>query len=208
MNKYLTLSFLLLIGCQSDIMVSTETDLDISICGNEIIEEKEECDEISESCENCIIIDRKIFVSDYESDGGLITFKCQLDAEYNGLYRGLLWYPWISTSEENIIDVLNSKYPYKLIDGTLIANNLDDLIDGKIENPINLDQYGTLISNANVWTGTNEFGKHSGDSCLNWAFNNESTFGTYGNTSLIGKQWTNYQKTNCNKELRVYCIEN
>jgi hypothetical protein len=208
LNKYLILSFLILVGCADDVM-SSETEIPRDpICGNLILEDGEQCDENSESCEECVIVDRKIFLHEYPQPIISLTGgECSHAAWINNLSRGIIWENWLSTEETDIRDIIFSPYVYKLLDGTIIANDSADLIDGNIQNPINLTEYGNIISNALVWTGTNEFGQFTGNDCLNWNFDVPELNGTVGNSSLTGSQWTNYRNESCNQEFRIYCVE-
>ena len=60
--------------------------------------------------------------------------------------------------------IFQSVGPYVLINGTVIANNFADLIDGSLEFPIVLDDAGNEqpdggVASARVWTGTDASGE-------------------------------------------------
>jgi len=84
----------------------------------------------------------QVFVTSESFDGNLggidgADTKCADAASAAGL--GGNWKAWISDNATNasmrIIDA-----QYQLLDGTVVANNLDDLTDGKINAPIDLDE--------------------------------------------------------------------
>ena len=65
----------------------------------------------------------------------------------------------ISDSKTSVATRLShSTGSYKLVDGTIIANNWNDLIDGTIQNPIDKDESGNQVSNGEVWTNTRSNG--------------------------------------------------
>lgn len=205
MKKLLLL--LTLVSCADDVS-GTDSSISESICGNNITEKNEECDGEIECEDNCIY-NRYIFVSTYEQTGLFLDdLWCAHNADLRGFDRELRWIVWRSTSEENIKDIIfQSPNKYLRLDGEIIANNFQDLINGNIQNPININQYGENVQNELVWTGTNEFGNYTGSSCLNWNTDSEAVAGTYGNTSFISKQWTNYGTEICSNKYRFYCIE-
>lgn len=209
MNKKITILLSLLsLGCSDDQNESaTETP---EFCGDLRVASYEECDDETDDCENCIL-SRKIFVTSLEVDGLFVSSfktKCYDDAFDAGLYRGLDWTPWISYNNKDAKTLeFQSPFKYERIDGILVANSFQQLIDGDIENPINIDQNGDLIDEERVWTGTNELGKYSGFNCLEWTDNNERILGTYGWTNHIDYRWSSADEANCIEKLHVYCIE-
>ncbi|MCA9508219.1 MAG: hypothetical protein KC505_07365 [Myxococcales bacterium] len=118
------------------------------------------------------------------------------------------------------VDDLGTSY-YRM-DGVIIANDHADLIDGNIENPIQVNEFGALLaSNVNlglrrVWTGTHtdgmsyiEYGRTR--ACANWTnqtpsapFANEAYYGDYAQT---GKGWTNEDANGCFNDFHLYCFE-
>jgi hypothetical protein len=70
------------------------------------------------------------------------------DAGLPGIYRA-----WTIGEDSPDMDKLftRSLGPYVLVNGTVVANNWDDLTDGTLAAPINLNEKGELTS-LEVWT--------------------------------------------------------
>lgn len=206
-NIFFILSLLFCIGCGDDVVMGTETE-GFGVCGNGVVEENEECDEFGPDCFSCIL-NRRIFLLDYTINGTKTELdnKCVAIAQSNNLYReGITWTVWLSNDFESANDkFFKSPFKYELVDGTLIANNYDELISGNLKNPINMTSYGSIIE-GNVWTGTLSNGNSSGYNCLNW--DSFMARGTYGLTTATDKNWTNAGEGRCTNDMYVYCVEN
>jgi len=114
---------------------------------------------------------------------------------------------WLSTISSAVSDrVTYASGPYLLVDGTRVANDWDDLVDGSILAPVNLDANGTLQV-GEVWTGTLATGaSHPGDDCA--AFMSGSTGEALcGASSSTTATWTENITPACSTLLRLYCIE-
>src|SRR5690606_254883 len=105
--------------------------------------------------------------------------KCQALADAAGLPGTYL--AWLGASNPEVSPVTRftkSPYPYVLVDGTKIADDWDDLVDGDIDNPISLDQWGLppplsvgITCNGQqlaVYTGTSSTGDVVGSNCTSW----------------------------------------
>src|SRR5262249_42541369 len=99
---------------------------------------------------------------------------------------------------------------YRLVDGTLIANDWTELTSGTLRHPIDHDESGSLATGVTeVWTGTNVDGTSEGDSCKNWTNGQPNPFlaevGTWDQASSL---WTAVYLQFCDRNmLRVYCFE-
>ncbi|MDO8619643.1 MAG: prepilin-type N-terminal cleavage/methylation domain-containing protein [Candidatus Daviesbacteria bacterium] len=89
------------------------------------------------------------------------------------------WKAWLSDTTTSAASRLNKNgSPYKLVDGTIIANNWQDLTDGTLQNPINKNQTGTVYTGLGstrknaVWTNTTPQGERNStrisDTCNDW----------------------------------------
>jgi len=114
---------------------------------------------------------------------------------------------WLSTIASPVADrVTQASGPYILVNGTPVANDWDDLVDGLILVPINLDANGVLRS-GEVWTGTLANGaSYLADDCA------EFTSGTTGMalcgaTNSTTATWTENITPACSTQLGLYCIE-
>jgi hypothetical protein len=101
--------------------------------------------------------------------------------------------------------------PYGLTDGTLIANNWDDLTDSAIDHPIDQTESAAALSTpAAVWTNTNANGDPTGlvndpnGHCGSWQ---SSGTGNTGFTSETNTDWTRRANHDCSDTLRLYCFQ-
>lgn len=163
---------------------------------------------------------RYIFVLDNNSKitgnmGGIAGANgwCQFKANTSTIseLKDKQWKAWISDSNtsarENIIDHFNG--PYKLLNGTIIANNWDDLVDLTLGAPININQYGIRDTNTGaVWSNTDYYGRvKSSDNCYNWYSADTSKRGGTGDSNQTNDRWTDYGSSTCDLPRALYCIE-
>ena len=114
---------------------------------------------------------------------------------------------WLSTRSLSASDRLtHADGPYVLVDGTLLADDWDDLVDGFLQVPINLDANGS-IRGGDTWTGTLGTGaSYVNDDCA--AFTSGSAgIALCGTTASADPPWTQNATPDCSTELRLYCIE-
>lgn len=114
--------------------------------------------------------------------------------------------------------------PYKLVNGTTIANNWSDLVDGQLSNPITHDEKGNQIASPTlkkeVWTGTRYDGSkgfnRTGSQyyCDKWSSTVAGIQGIFGYAGAtqstmvnIGSAWTGASLTSCDQSFRLYCVE-
>jgi hypothetical protein len=132
------------------------------------------------------------------------------------------WRAWISDSTSSPSAAWPHDYgPYKLIDGTLVANDWVDLTDGSLAHAINLDESGNpLLFNTSqppypVWTSTGTDGTLTmqmtangpPSNCLNWSGSSDTEYAGLGDASATNPQWTDAQLLVCAYSAHLYCIE-
>jgi hypothetical protein len=114
---------------------------------------------------------------------------------------------WLSDSSSSPASrFTQSQYRYRLIDGTVIAEDFDDLIDGELLAPLVLDEYGVIqdgISDG-PWTGTSIAGDASDDHCLDWLGSGSGLTGLAGSTTST---WTESLLKVCGQSHRLYCFQ-
>ncbi len=155
----------------------------------------------------------RVFVtsSKYASTFGGVTDAntiCQSHADTAGL--GGTWMAWMSDSVDGspADNFTQSPYNYTLVDGTVIASDWDDLIDGQLDTLIGLDEDGTSRSGF-VWTGTDTAGL-SASQCTDWS--TTSGTGKVGsanddNGGASPQWWTTRGNLACGSSARFYCFE-
>jgi hypothetical protein len=114
---------------------------------------------------------------------------------------------WLSTRLLSVSNrLVHADGPYVLVDGTPVANDWDDLVDGSIRAPINLDANGELRG-GDTWTGSLATGaSYTADDCAGFTSGSDGTAlcGTSASTSAT---WTQNITPVCSTGLRLYCIE-
>ncbi|MFC1753066.1 hypothetical protein ACFL96_06685 [Thermoproteota archaeon] len=140
---------------------------------------------------------------------------CQNQASNAGLTG--TFKAWISTNTQHpgaFNTIPTSIYPYYLAnsDGEMIAEDWDDLVDGELLNPINVDASGstvTALGNA-VWTNTKTDGYKKGTStetCSNWEDNDVAQQSYIGDLTKSDAEWTETEiPQGCNAQARLYCF--
>jgi hypothetical protein len=137
---------------------------------------------------------------DLASDAGLLgTFKA-----------------WLSAATQSpSTRFAHSATPYYLTDGTVIANNWGDLIDGTLDVPISLDENKSPVppSNIRVWSATRADGTplppyYGYQDCDDWT--STSGYGYTGQTDITNDLWTGRQGFNlltCSSDFHIYCFQ-
>jgi hypothetical protein len=122
------------------------------------------------------------------------------------------WTAWLSdntTDAANRINDGGGVTPFKLINGTVVANSYGDLVDGTLDAPILIDESGNdVVGGFEVWTATSANGTNSGvDSCLEWTTNDVAESGRVGLANQMDANWTDTGVDNtCDVFNRLYCF--
>ncbi len=166
---------------------------------------------------------KRVFVTKAIFSGNLGGFsgadqKCMAassNANLVGTFKAWLSSSTISASSR----LTHATVPYKLLNGTTIANNWAGLTKGYIRNPINITETGAPANGAEtlaVWTNTNGFGTIFSQytSCNNWTYGPEYISGSdpyAGKSGMMNSNsawWTadNYTSS-CARKSRLYCFE-
>jgi hypothetical protein len=136
---------------------------------------------------------------------------CQTTADAKSL--GGTWRAWISdTTSSPSTRFTKATVPYRLLDGSTIANNWTALASGTLQHAINIQEDGMPPPAAavlEVWTGTTASGTYSGHACANWTNDtNAAPTGDVGVSSVTNSGWTNIYQQFCDRTtLHVYCFE-
>lgn len=155
------------------------------------------------------------YAGDFGGISGADTI-CENHASDAGLDG--VWMSYLSTSEVDAIDRFTDDGKFVNIDGSTIADSIDDLFScdtngsNCLQNGINQTEFGDTVSFKIAWTGTdiNGIAKGGNDSnCNNWT---EQGAGTdiHGYAGLMEKtngDWTDFTLASCNQSERIYCIE-
>jgi hypothetical protein len=151
--------------------------------------------------------------------------KCQTLAGQAGLPG--LYLAWISDYNANNEPAARfNKYflrRYVLADGvTVVADDWDDLTDGYLHYPINMDENRFFVSDHRTFTNVNwdgtvrNFSVEPSD-CQGWTseedwlsveYRASGGSAVYGPDVGLGKGWwSNYWSGSCSNSLRLYCVQ-
>lgn len=118
---------------------------------------------------------------------------------------------WLSSStidaKDRIVDA-----EYRLVNGTtVVANDLADLIDGSLDNKIDMNENGVGSLNNNVWTGTESDGTEdsAANTCSGWTNGDgDPNRGQMGASNQTGGNWTVNGNAFCSaSSLSFYCFQ-
>ncbi len=118
---------------------------------------------------------------------------------------GGTWTAWLSTAAQDAAARIDtSGAPYVLVDDTIVAADINALLDGSLDVPIDLDENGAVVV-ADVWTGTLADGTAAGFDCTGWT--TTAGAGRCGATYQNDGRWTDNVTPGCVTGLRLYCVE-
>lgn len=158
---------------------------------------------------------QRVFITSTTYNGNLgglagADAKCQTRASAANL--GGTWKAWLSDSTTSATSrLLHSSVPYKLVNGTVVANNWDDLTDGTLQNTIGITELGTTKFGG-VWTNTESNGQtYRTDYCSNFTSSVAGSNFLLGWSAYTNGNWTLTRsgtiETTCNNIESLYCFE-
>lgn len=186
---------------------------DAEICDNSI---DDDCDfEIDFDDPDCASSTLRIFVSSdtYQGDlGGLSGADSICQGLADSASLGGLWIALLASSSNSLSSrVINcNDLPWYLVTGVpnKVANDKASLLNGSIQQAINVDEHGNNVSSSQPWSGSDGSGAPQPDNCDDWTAQQGNRNGKNGNTTKTNGKWISDTKQKCNKFHRLYCIEN
>jgi hypothetical protein len=103
-----------------------------------------------------------------------------------------------------------------LVNGTKIADNWADLIDGSLDAPIDRTETGAASVNTSAScsgnsrtarTGTTVAGVATNATCNNFTAGGGGQSGTIGRTDAMNMNWTECAAPACNQATAIYCFQ-
>ena len=188
-------------------------------CGDGVLHEGvEECDDGNldpdDGCNAACLVDRVVFATKEQFSGGELMgvdgadAHCQAEAELHDLATPERFRAWISDSKSSPATRFATRNArYVLVDGSVIADDWDDLTDGQLSHPIDRFADGDP-ANEPVWTSTQATGEaiESDDFCGDWSLSGE-TNGRLGATQATDFWWTNRPNPAfCFESLSLFCF--
>lgn len=124
------------------------------------------------------------------------------EAGLDGVFKA-----WLSTASSAVADrFVHSTEPYVLVNGTLIADDWEDLVDGSIAAPIDVDASGQSRT-GDVWTGTLPTGGSDTLGDCEGFTSSVAGIALCGTSSSATSLWTANIRPACATVLRLYCFE-
>lgn len=142
---------------------------------------------------------------------GAANATCQLEAESAGL--GGIYRAWLddgASANLPLVQFFRSPVGYALVNQVYVAKSFDDLIDGELAAPINVQADGTQRSLAQAWTNVHLSGAYPGwASCDAWSATGTSVYGWTGQADATGREWLESQILPClsTRHASFYCFE-
>lgn len=161
-----------------------------------------------------------VFVTSTVSDGNMGGLQgadaiCQSLADNAGL--GGVYLAWLADATKAPGARMNHHDgPYTLTDGTQIARDWDDLVDGGLDHTVDRDErnvpaLGTFICRGGeVWSNVEASGeRRQVEACSNWNDASSTNTGTSGNVTNADAAWTEGEcmPINCGSQLPFYCVQ-
>jgi hypothetical protein len=143
--------------------------------------------------------------------------KCQTLAAAAGLAGTFT--AWLADAHDGpSVRLPHASVPYVLVDGSVLARDWDDLVDGTIATPIALEERGAGVSGdcgSRVWTNTSVLGFVALSdalefACYEWTLSLFSRWGVVGDATATDASWTDggpFGMQRCSSAGRLYCFE-
>ncbi len=185
---------------------TTTTTITLSVCGVPL---PPQCGSPGSRC---------VFVTYEEWTGNLGGLAgadqiCQAAAAHNPGLEGKRFKAWLSTTTTGPATRLeHASIPYKLLDGTTIASDWSNLVDGGLDAQLTIDECGSAIAGI-TWTGTNTDGTPEtidpARTCYEWTYETYSLDedGRVGRLSQTNIDWTFSDTKPCQYTNHLYCFE-
>ena len=185
----------------------------------------EECDDANEmggdGCSDvCQLEYRLVFATSTTHDGDLGGLAgadaiCQARADAANLSGTYI--AWLSTDQGSpATRFTQSTVQYQLVNGTRIANDWADLVNGNVDNSINRTELDTASvagvatcggTNRTARTGTASDGTLAASTCSNFSSGSNADTATIGRTTNANATWTDWCEVGCDQAAAIYCFQ-
>jgi cysteine-rich repeat protein len=193
-------------------------------CGDGIVQPivSEECDDGDQDdangCNTQCGRDRYVFLTSesYQGNFGEVSGAnslCKKAAMIAGLPNYKKYRAWMSDDTFSPATwFFRSKGRYILTTGVVVADDWNDLTDGTLQHPINIDENGNERS-GQVWSNTTPAGllHPESEDCMAWKTTEFPVVGRVGNPFHTDFRWTDddeYNPVLCGGNQPFYCFEN
>lgn len=162
-----------------------------------------------ESCTRCVHVfaTMNTWTPVFGGVSGAVNL-CSTSASDAGLPNSSAYRPWLSDDSSSPSLEFDTMYSgrYVTLDGTIVAEGWQGLIDGMLDNAIHLDEYGEEILYSIVWTATETDGTlDEAAPCDN--FQSLGGVAAGGAAYATNQDWTQTGPLGCDDSLGLYCFE-
>ncbi len=192
-----------------------------------------DCDDLETSFEHCgacgspcsavceggeCLASRIVFVTSGKAGG--FTGAASMDG-YCDSRAGLAGLPgeyvaWVSDEDSSAAErMTHSTVPWMLLTDVVVANGWDDLTDGTLQAPINVNELGDTVDgdcdDIGAWSGTNPDGSHKpGANCVGWTSLSEAdSAAVIGSAAATNVGWSDggCPPRSCDQLARMFCFQ-
>jgi len=191
-------------------------------CGDGYVQDGvEECDDQNgvptDGCHQCgrtrrVFVTSELYQGKQFMDLWGADQRCRSLAAQAGLANFAGYKAWLSDSKTAARDRMYAgRGRYELVNGLLVAESWEALLQGELKHPINVTQTSETRA-VTVWTGTNPDGTRAegADFCLDWTATVKH-YAHWGVSSETSPSWTmaatHTNPTDCTGALALYCFE-
>lgn len=157
---------------------------------------------------------RRVFITDGTYGGALGGLDgadaiCQREADIAGLVGG--WRAWLADSTGSPPTRFETRGTFVRLDGMIIADDWDDLLDFSLDAPIMFTASGQVPPAGHCWSNVGLGGIAREDSCRDWTSTSSTFAGSRAQYDLTDHAWSFNGSQNCDPNLvpplRLYCFE-
>jgi len=134
---------------------------------------------------------------------------CRAHAARGGLPLAETFKAWLATSASFAQARFQFDGPWFRTDDVQVAGALQELVSGKPQAPIQMDEMGRPVLPLPVWTGTQGNSSLFNQTCSDWSDGTDSSFGFFGNSSVAFSPWSSSyfgDAIGCSYPMALYCF--
>mgnify|MGYP000697517057 CR=1 FL=1 len=192
------------------------------VCGDGVVNQDEECDMPDETgdprevccddtCRRCarVFATKNTYLPNWGGVAGAVE-HCVVSAMAADMVEPAGFRPWLSDDLSSPAMVFDTSYTgvYVNSEGVVVAEGWGGLIEGMLDNPIHLDEYGDEITYSIAWTATNPDGNLAEAApCDNFGMATNMFTATGGAPYATDAGWSNTDQFGCGDDLGLYCFE-
>ena len=129
---------------------------------------------------------------------------CRAAASAAGLESSQSFRALLSDTARPARERLAEDGPWRRLDGTLVATDRDDLMDGLVVGPVHQTETGAYLGAQRVFTGSTYFGTRAATRCSDWS--STAGDGTVGIANFTSRSWLSWQPAPCAEPAHLYCL--